>query len=191
MGCRYKYQKMPTPWVTRGKVEPTNSTHVSLSLCNLNASTKSAVASMIKDWKPFNGPYNFSGGALTFRLRRPDHGAHNMSGVAGEEVLEVKGNLNWTQNAAFQVFLFIPTAVHDVTSIGCPEFLGLFQSTPHVGMSNNIPGTFVWQVGVRQKLKDMGRESVSHLVVTLVGPEVSAVSQPLVITSAEVSYTHE
>jgi hypothetical protein len=152
------------------------------------------VASIIKDSDPFNGPYNFSGGALTFRLKRPGHEAHhnNKSGVAAEEeVLEVKGNLNWTQNAAFQVFLFFPTAVHDVTSIGCPEFLGLFQSTPHVGMSNNIPGTFVWQVGVRQKLKDTGRESVSHLVVTLVGPPVSTVSQLLVITSAKVSYTHK
>lgn len=183
---RYDYQKVPIPWMTPGAVgvaSGSKSANTSTwHYCN-KASSIADMLTMIKETEPFQGPMNYSS-ALTFRLQRPSISRRNA--IVGEEVLEIEYSIDWMKQAIFNVFLYLPQARWDVTSIGCPEFAGYFETDPHVGQSPNIPRRLVFRAGLRQKLKDLGRESLSHIVVTLVGPH--AAQQTLAVTNARVTY---
>lgn len=175
------------PWMTPGTVgvgSGSESANTSTwHYCN-KASSIADMLSMIKETEPFQGPMNYSS-ALTFRLQRPST-SRRSNAIVGEEVLEIEYSIDWMKQAIFNVFLYLPQASWDDTSIGCPEFAGYFETDPHVGQSSNIPRRLVFRAGLRQKLKDLGRESLSHIVVTLVGPH--AAQQTLAVTNARVMY---
>lgn len=183
---RYKYQEVPIPWMTPGIVgvesESELANRSTWHYCNKDSSIANMV-SMIEETEPFHGPMNYSS-ALTFRLKRPS--ISHRDEVTGEEVLEIEYSIDWLKQAIFNVFLYLPQARWDVTSIGCPEFAGYFETDPHVGQSPSIPHRLVFRLGLRKKLKDLGRESLSHIVVTLVGPD--AAQQTLAVTNARVMY---
>jgi hypothetical protein len=177
---RYKYDKAPTPWVT-GAVEE-NAT-ASWKFCS-NATTPAAVNSLIKSTQPFRAPVNFTSGPTTFRVERQPASARAKLG--GEEILEIRGKLNHTILALWNAFLYFPEAEWETSEV-CPEYLGLLQSITHVGMSTQIPPGFLFAVGIGQKLRDMGRDNLTSIVVTLVGPPDP--SQTVVLTSAEIVYS--
>ena len=178
---RYKFQKMPTPWVTGALEENATATWKACS----NATTPAAVLSLIKSTKPFRAPMNFTCGPTTFRVKRQSASARAKSG--GEEILQIRGKIDHTKTSVWHVFLYFPEAVWDTTE-ACPEFLGVMQSVSHVGMSTQIPPKFLFQVGIGQKLRDIGRDNLTSIVVTLVGPDDP--TQTIVLTSAKIVYSN-
>lgn len=177
---RYKYDKAPTPWVTGALEENATATW---KFCS-NATTPAAVISLINSTIPFRAPVNFTSGPTTFRVNRKPASARAKLG--GEEILQIRGKIDHTKTSLWNAFLYFPEAVWDTTET-CPEFLGVLQSISHVGMSTQIPPKFLFQVGIGQKLRDMGRDNLTSIVVTLVGPPDPL--QTLVLTSAEIVYS--
>lgn len=97
---------------------------------------------------------------------------------------------DFTQEAFFHAYLFFPDAVRSTASEICLEYLRELHNIPHPGMSSQVPPNLLWQVGVEQKLRDMGRDSLSAIVVTLVRPFARHAKevQPFLLTSAELIY---
>ena len=178
---RYKYEKAPTPWVT-GAVE--ENAKATWKFCSNATTTPAAVTSLIKSTKPFRAPVNFTSGPTTFRVERQPASARAKLG--GQEILEIRGKLDHTITTLWNAFLYFPEAVWETSEV-CPEFVGVLQSLSHVGMSTQIPPDFLFNVGIGQKLRDMGRDNLTSIVVTLVGPPDP--SQTVVLTSAEIVYS--
>lgn len=143
----------------------------------------SAVEALIASTKELRAPVNFTTGPLTFRVKRT-MGRSRPHGT--EEILQIQSEVDHTKTALWNAFLFFPNATWD-TSESCIEFVGLLQAATHTGVSSQIPPQLLFQVGIEQKLRDMGRDALSSVVVTLVGPA----GQPVIrIKSAEIVYSN-
>ena len=179
---RYQYPKTAIPWATGG-VDTLNSriTSTSWPACN-NHSTHDVMA-MIKTTPPFRAPMSLYKDAVSFRVRRRPGGERR-----GEEVLQIKGTMNWTLPMSFNAFVNFPEAAVGVPSLqACREYVGSFLATPHVGSSPDIPGKLQWRGALRQKLIDVGAANFTHVVVTLV-PRLNTTiaGQNVTITSAKI-----
>jgi hypothetical protein len=82
-----------------------------------------------------------------------------------EEILQLKAKIDF-----FHAFLFFSDAVRSTASEICLEYLEELHNILHPCMSSQVPPNLLWQGGVEQKLRDMGRDSLSAIVVTLVRP---------------------
>lgn len=92
--------------------------------------------------------------------------------------------MNFSQDLHLQAYLFYPTA--DLSSsFSCPEFLGTFNNFPHPGQAASTPKR-MWRAAIGGKLKQLGREYVSDIVVTLV--KSGQVKTPFTFASAKVVY---
>lgn len=105
-------------------------------------------------------------------------------------ILQLKAKIDFTQEAFFHPYLFFPDAVWSTASEICLEYLGELHNIPHPGMSSQVPPNLLWQVGVEQKLRDMRRDFLSAIVVTLVRPLArhAKEAQTFLLTSAELIY---
>jgi hypothetical protein len=149
-------------------------------------STKySEIANMVETTELFGAPVNFSLGPATFKLRR--HPKANSSSH-GEEMLELRGDTDYTEYCVTTAFAFFPDAQLE-SSLGCAEFLGINGFGPHIGMSQNIPHGFVWRIGIRRQLELMGVDHLDYVVLTLIGSELN--QKNILLTSAKVIYSNE
>lgn len=188
---RYKYQKVPAPWLNKGAVEP-KSKPTNWSHCSPHNSS-AAIAALIATTPLFKAPLNYTNFTpLTFKLHRP--APMPESSTFGEEILQIQGNkVNWTEASEWMAFLYMPEAQWH-TSVACPEWLGVLGDIPHIGQSTGMADTMIWRVGLRQKLKDLGLPHATEIVVTLAGPTGgppgpgAPPDQPFMLTSAEIVY---
>lgn len=122
---RYKYEEMEIPWLDGSKV--------GLGLCNPKSS-KPELADSIKQTNLFEKPVtDFIPGPFTFKVSRPPM---INSPSAGEEILELKGKLDWTiEMRSWCAWAFLPDADYATTSWGCAELLECTSTTPHISMS--------------------------------------------------------
>lgn len=177
---RYKYAKVATPWIT-GAVDSNESTITSRSWPFCNTASPSDLTTMFQTTRPFRSGLSLSSEPVSFKVRRKAKAARSR----GEEVLQVKGTMNWTLPMSFNAFVNFPEAVAANVSLqGCREYIGSFLATPHVGSSPEIPGRLHWRVALRHKLRDLGAEAFGELVVTLVPP--LAPNQTIALTSAKI-----
>jgi hypothetical protein len=130
------------------------------------------------------GPVNFTLGPLTFKVRRN----LNSSSEDGEEQLEVRANVDYTQVYSLTAFAFWPEVVAG-SSVGCGDFLGDMGNFPHVGISQKLKPQLVWRMGIRRQLELMGWGHEEYIMVTLAGDPQNPT--PLVMTGASVIYSKE
>lgn len=153
---RYKYQKVPNPWISAG-VKPGLESKIPLCF----PASKSKIQELIKGTPVLDSTMVLNAQPITFRVTRPPPRKH------GEEVLEVDGmNMNFNQLAQFNAYLFFPTAIIS-SPTACPEFFGTFNYVPHAGQANFTPKR-VWRAALGSKLKLLKREVFSEIIVTLV-----------------------
>jgi hypothetical protein len=139
---------------------------------------------MVETTELFQGPLSFSLGPVTFKLRR--HA--NASSEHGEEMMELRGEIDYAEFFLMTAFAFHPDAQLE-TSLGCAELLGVNGHSPHIGMSQNMPPDRVWRVGIRRQLELIGMDHLDYIVVTLTGSELN--QKGIVLTSANVIYSKE
>jgi polyphenol oxidase len=155
---RYKYEALPTPWVTNG-VEPGKEN--SIPLCN--PLSKSEVYALIRETNKHKSRDELNVTVpLTFRVKRPSRSSQ------GTEVLELSGIRipNATDQMDWKVYFFYPQA--QVNSTGwCPEYAGTLNLIPHDGQASYNP-LRVWRVAVGPKLQQIGKDYVKSVVVTVV-----------------------
>ena len=178
--CRYKYQEVANPWAANGAVQGISKPE--WKVCNPKSSPKE-IAEVIGKTGPLQGPVNFTTGPLTFKVKRN----LNCSSEDGEELLEVRANVDYTQLFLITAFAYLPDATMD-TWLGCGEYLGYTGNFPHVGISQKLRPEFVWRLGIRRQLELMGREHEEYIVVTLTGPVVNE-STNVTFTGASVVYS--
>jgi hypothetical protein len=177
--CRYKYQEVANPWAANGAVQ--GDSKPDWKVCNLKSSP-TEIADLIEKTGPLQGPVNFTTGPLTFKVKRN----LNSSSEDGEELLEVRANVDYTQLFLITAFAYLPDATMD-TWLGCGEYLGDTGNFPHVGISQKLRPEFVWRLGIRRQLELMGREHEEYIVVTLTGPVVN--ESNVTFTGASVVYS--
>lgn len=116
---------------------------------------------------------------LTFKVKRP------AASSVGMETLVIEGiHLDWTKRAHFDAYLYFPTSNAN-TTICCPEFLGTFINVPHAGPARASPPRR-WRTAVGDKLRALGKDTFSHVVVTLVQSTVAP--QAITFRGARVAY---
>lgn len=121
-----------------------------------------------------------NGQPLTFRVRRPPPGQ-------GIEVLEVEGvNTDFQVRSQFNAYLFFATA-NMFSPASCPEFFGTFSVNPHTGEATFQPKR-VWRVALTGKLLALGKQDVSHIVVTMAPVGGGA---PLSFSSAKIIHVDD
>jgi hypothetical protein len=169
------------PWVENGAVRENSKPE--WTKCNSKLSPE-AIAELIEKTGPLQGPVNFTLGPLTFKVRRN----LNSSSEDGEEQLEVRANVDYTQVYSLMAFAFWPEAVAG-SSVGCGEFLGDMGNFPHVGISQKLKPQLVWRMGIRRQLELMGWGHEEYIMVTLAGDPQNPT--PLVMTGASVIYSKE
>ena len=91
--------------------------------------------------------------------------------------------MNFSLLANVEGYLFHPSA-NLSTSVGCPEFFGTFNNVPHVGQAVVQPRR-EWRFAIGEKLKIIGREYVSHIVVSFVQTTVPV---PITFQNARIVY---
>lgn len=160
---RYKYEDVPTPYTNQPAIDPT------WPFCN-PASSASDIAALAAATPSFKAPLHIQHGPTTFKVKR----GPSLSARHGEEILELKVQLNSREEHLQSIFLFLPNATYDNTSIGCKEFLGNLFSFPHAGQSPELKPEMTYRVGIRRKLELMQRTDVDELVLTMVGELTSA-----------------
>lgn len=174
---RYEYEEMPTAWTTNGQL-PGQENNIS-KCSNLDASQLNAVIGVTPYPSPddiiYTSPY-------TFRIARPT----NTSNAAnGTEVLEIQGiNLDATIQAHWRAYLFHPSALAE-TSVACPEFIGIFNYVPHIGMAL-FNRNRVWRVALGPKIEANGKQNYTDVVITLAqfGPTL----QPMTFQKVSIVY---
>lgn len=159
---RVKYQEVPVAWANKGAVQ--EGADPSWRFCNPHSSDVD-IAAMINRTRRFKGPVWVQQDGVTFKLRRQPW----MSEHLGEEMLEIKGNFNWSSNHALNAFAYYPDANYERTSVGCFEYIGNLLSFPHTGMSPGIKPVIRFRMGIQRKLELMSRAHLKEVVITLVG----------------------
>ncbi|KAG0566489.1 hypothetical protein KC19_7G067800 [Ceratodon purpureus] len=155
---RYKFEDFPAPWITNGVKAGKENT---VALCNpISASAVNSLISKTpkhgsKDQINVTIPY-------TFKVGRP------AKSRKGTEVLEFSGISipNATANVDLKVYLFYPQALSNSTA-WCPEYVGAWDFIPHIGQADYNPKR-LWRVAVGPKLKQIGKDYVKSIVVTVV-----------------------
>lgn len=143
--------------------------------------SKKEIHTLMKNTPPISSSRVLLNEALTFRARRPPPPATKNA----FEVLVIEGiNMDFSQLINIKAWLFYPTANAN-SSISCPDFIGAFDNIPHAGQAKFTPKR-EWRVAIGDKLKAVGREYVSHIVVTLV--QGSSKNYPVTFSSAKVVY---
>ena len=171
---RYKYEYSEAKWTTNGVAAGKEN-----SIPQCNPTSESQVYAMIASTKALTDATELYTEPISIRVRRPA-----VVGV-GTEVLEIQGiKLNATIQAHINAYLYFPTANGD-TSIGCPEFFATFNFIPHVGQASFNPDR-LWRASLGPKLQALGKDYVSHIVVTLV--QVGHSIQPLRFREARIVY---
>lgn len=155
---KYKYQSNPLPWLTNGVQAGKEN---SIALCY--PLSKSGVLSLISNTPKFKKSVVLGATPITFKVNRPKRQKK------GTEVLELSGihipddflQVHW------KAYLFFPTA--NLTNAGttCPEWAGTFNFIPVVGQPTINPKR-VWRMAIGPKLKQIGKDYVDSIVVTIV-----------------------
>lgn len=179
---RYTYQEVSNPWLSDGAVR--EDSKAERNKCNMRSSSQSEIASMVETTELFQGPVRFYLGPVTFKLRRQA----NVSLEHGEEMMELRYDMNYAEYSLMTAFAFHPDAQLE-TSLGCVELLGINGHSPHVGISQTMPPERVYRVGIRRQLELMGMDHLDYVVVTLTGSERN--QKNIVLTSASVIYSKE
>ncbi|KAG0621484.1 hypothetical protein M758_3G023800 [Ceratodon purpureus] len=182
---RYDYAEVATPWIT-GAVDANESTITTSSWPFCNTASPSNLTTMFETTEPFRSGLSLFAEPVSFKVRRKAESGAWSRGDS-EEVLQVRGTMNWTLPMSFNAFVNFPEAVVANGSLqGCREYVGSFVASPHEGSSPEIPGRLHWRVALQHKLRDLGAEAFGELVVTLV-PALSP-NQTIALTSAKILY---
>lgn len=183
---RYKYTNSSADWVENGAVS--KAAGPQWKHCNPNATAADDDA-LIAATPAFNGFLFVKSAPTTFKLKREPY----RSELHGEELLELKGKLDWHQRHLQNIFVFLPNSTYETTSIGCLEFIGNMFSFPHPGMSPDLQPELTFRFGIRRKLEVMGRANLTEIVITMVGenaaPPFIAGEAGFNLTSAKIVYS--
>jgi len=132
-----------------------------IALCN--PLSESAVESLISDTKKHKKSDVLGATPITFKVKRPKRQKK------GTEVLELSGIHipdNFLQ-VHWKAYLFFPSANLTNSGTTCPEWTGTFNFLPVVGQPTFNPKR-VWRVAIGPKLKQIGKDYVDSIVLTIV-----------------------
>jgi hypothetical protein len=173
--CRYNYEKVSNSWLQEGS---------DAAFPSCYPASKSEINKLIHNTPPLHTSNitTFANSTITFRVRRPAKSINNNS--KGEEVLVIGGlNISSTR-FIINAFLFFPTAVEN-TTISCPQFFGKLSNSGLIfGVDLPDPDK-EWRLAITPKLRNLGLDNVSHVVVTLVQ---LGFPQPLQFKTAKIKY---
>jgi polyphenol oxidase len=155
---RYNYENVSNSWLQDGS---------DAAFPSCYPASKSEINKLIHNTPPLDTSNitTFANSTITFRVRRPAKSINNNS--KGEEVLVIGGlNISSTR-FIINAFLFFPTAVEN-TTISCPQFFGKLSNSGLIfGVDLPDPDK-EWRLAITPKLRNLGLDNVSHVVVTLV-----------------------
>lgn len=148
---------MSNPWITNGvKAGEENK----IPLCF--PASRTEIQTLIHNTPPISSAgAELLIGSTTFRVPRP------RTSKKGFEILLIDNiMMDFSKEVHLQAHLFLPTADLS-TPFSCPEFIGTFNNAPHVGQAAHTPKR-LWRIAIGGKLKQIGRDYVSDIVVTII-----------------------
>jgi len=154
---RYKFESQPAPWITNGVAKGRENT-----IAQCNPLSQSATLSLISATPKHKSSDIIGGAPVTFKVTR------GTKRVKGTEVLELAGLRipDISLQVHWKAFLFFPGATL-ASGPTCPEFVGTFNFLPVVGQPNVNPKR-KWRVAIGPKLKQLGKDYVKQIVITIV-----------------------
>jgi polyphenol oxidase len=175
---RYKYEKLPTPWVTNGVLKGKEN-----SIARCSPLSKTAVEALISQTPKHKKSMVLNEKPVTFKVNR---GTRKKKGT---EVLEMSGIHipDAFEQVHWKLYLFFPGA--NLTNSGptCPEFAGTFNFIPVQGQATFNPKR-VWRVAIRPKLQQLGMDYVDKIVVTIVSAPSDTGYQNVTFDKAKIIY---